>query len=307
MANEDSVLREVDQELAEERQWALFRKYGPAVIGAATMVVVGVGGWQVYSGRKADAIETRALEYRDAVALLSEDRTAGRAALGALSSETSEGYGVLARFQRAASLEADGDRRAAIEAYREIYLNSGAPDQLKDFARLRSAYASLVDGRDAALGELGGLENGDSVFASYASEIAGIAALDAGDFETALSIFRRLTVDVTLSDVIRFRAEEYAALAEVGKTGVDVSLAPPPDVVNVDQLTEIFAPPAASGDPVSDGASDVVNPPIDGPADAVDVVGEASQAITPDTEEPIDAPRIDDGPADGDASDVESE
>ena len=46
MANEDSVLKEVDQELAEDRQWAMFRKYGPAAIGAGLALILGVGAWQ---------------------------------------------------------------------------------------------------------------------------------------------------------------------------------------------------------------------------------------------------------------------
>ena len=111
VANEDTALREVDQELAEERQWAMFRQYGPAIIAGALIIVLGVAGWQFWNAREDSAAKDKALEFRNAVELLASDPVQGRDALRAISEESAGGYGVLAAFHRAASFSSR--RRAA--------------------------------------------------------------------------------------------------------------------------------------------------------------------------------------------------
>ncbi|MEZ5914207.1 MAG: hypothetical protein R3C42_01090, partial [Parvularculaceae bacterium] len=51
MTNDDTMLREVDQALAEDETAETIQKNLPAVIGAALIVVAGVGGWQFWNHR----------------------------------------------------------------------------------------------------------------------------------------------------------------------------------------------------------------------------------------------------------------
>ena len=223
MANEDSVLKEVDQELAEERQWLMFRKYGPAFIGASAALVIGVGAWQAYDAARANASNRQAEQFAAASERLVENKTEGREALEAIANEGGSGYSILAQFRRAASFAADGDRAAAIEAFKTIYENNAAPQPMRNLARVRAAYLSLQDGRDAALGHLGALADGDSAFRPYADEIAGLAALKAEDYETALALFTALDANPETPASLAQRAEEYRALAVSGKAGVNLS------------------------------------------------------------------------------------
>jgi hypothetical protein len=223
VANEDSALKEVDQELAEERQWAMFQKYGPSVISGAVAIVLAVGGWQFWNARQDAAASQKALEFSNAVDLLTEDETEGRAALQAISEEGSGGYGILAALQRAASFSRGGERLAAANAYREIYNNPATPKNIKEIARLRAAYLSLSDGRDVVMADLGDLAEGDSAYVYSAREISGLAALESKDYETALAIFRQLSVDIGSPPSIRTRAEDFAALAASGKSGVNIT------------------------------------------------------------------------------------
>ncbi|WDI31487.1 tetratricopeptide repeat protein [Hyphococcus flavus] len=221
MANDESVLREVDQELAEERQWAMFRRHGPAVISIAAAVVIGVAGWQVWNYTKTSAAEKSALEYREAISLLEDDQTAGRAALEAVAAERS-GYGVLATMQRAGSYAAGGERLKAIETYRQV-ANGSAPKQIRDLARVRAAHLSLADGRDAVLAELDGLQDSTGRYSYFAREVAGLAAFQVEDYETAFSTFQMLSLDMEAPVEIRDRAEEFGALAQSAKAGVNVT------------------------------------------------------------------------------------
>ncbi len=223
VANEDSALKEVDQELAEERQWVMFQKYGPMVLGGAAAIILAVGGWQFWNVRQDAAAGQTALEFRNAVDLLAENADDGRTALLAIEEEGAGGYGVLAALHRAASFARGGERLAAVNAYREIYNNSSTPQNIRGLARLRAGYLSISDGRDAVMIDIGDLLGGDSAYVFLAREISGLAALQAGDYETALSLFQQLSADIGAPSSLSERAEDLAALAQSAKDGVNIT------------------------------------------------------------------------------------
>lgn len=223
MANEDSVLREVDQELAEDRQWSMFRNYGPAIIGGAAALILGVGAYQAYNAAQTNAANQQATAFNEAVELLAENPGQGREALGVIADEGGSGYAVLAGFRRAASLVADGEREAAIAAFKSIYDSNAAPKSMRDLARLRAAYLAIDDGREAALNHLGDLPQSDGPYRPYADEVVGVTALLAEDYETALGVFRQLAGNPETPESLSARAEEFAALAVSGKAGVNLT------------------------------------------------------------------------------------
>jgi hypothetical protein len=260
VANEDSALREVDQELAEDQQMAMFRKYGPATIAAGVSLVLAVGGWQFWNAHTVSVAKEKALEFNNAIDLMAEDADQGRTALGAIAEDGASGYAILAELQRAASYARDGDRAAAIGVYRQIYENNSTPRRIRDLARLRASYAALNDGRDAVMAHLGDLPNEDGAFASHAAEVSGLAALEARDYETALSIFRLLSVDLGAPEAVRARAEDFAALADAGKAGVNIT-----GETRVDDLLKVIGaapddaaevPAPVEDDPASDAGDD---------------------------------------------------
>ncbi len=266
MANEDSALREVDQELAEDRQTAMFRKYGPAALAAGVSLVLAVGGWQFWNAHTISVAKEKALEFSNAIDLMTEDADQGRTALGPIAEDGASGYAILAELQRASSYARDGDRAAAIGVYRQIYENNSAPKRIRDLARLRASYAALNDGRDAVMVHLGDLPNEGGAFSYHAAEVSGLAALEARDYETALSIFRRLSIDLGAPEAVRTRAEDFAALADAGKAGVNIT-----GESRVDEILKaIGAAPA-----VADAASPVVDdaPETDADAGAQDDAG----------------------------------
>lgn len=285
MANEDSVLKEVDQELAEERQWAMFRKYGPAAITGAAALVIGVAGWQFWNARQQSLAEDQAIQFESAVDTMVEDEVAGREAMDVIAQDGAGGYSVLARFHRASSFARAGERDAALAAFRRVYEDGAAPERLRDLARLRAAYLALSEGRDAVLEHLGDLANAESAFSHHANEVAGLAALEAGDYETALSTFRQLTLDVGTPEPVRERAEEFAALAAAAKSGVNITGAARLEDV-LEAVGESAAGETAPEDaPVTSEGGDA-GAPAEEDADAEP---EASAASSPDGEDAVQA------------------
>ncbi|MEZ5891659.1 MAG: tetratricopeptide repeat protein [Parvularculaceae bacterium] len=222
MANEDSaLLREVDQELAEERQWRMFRQYGPAVLAGAAAIVIGVAAWQAWSHIKTQKSEKEAIAYAEAMKSVETDPTAGRTALSEVAAENT-GYAVLARLQLAASYAKGGERLKALEIYREI-IKGDAPKRVRQLAQLRAAHLALPDGRDVVLADLGDLVTEQGRYGFYAREVEALASLYAKDYEASLSTFRELSIATDAPEGVRRRAEEFAALASAGKAGVNIT------------------------------------------------------------------------------------
>jgi hypothetical protein len=215
--NDDAVLREVDQALAEERQFEGLRRQLPVFIGAAALVVAGVAGWQTWRSNLEKKASQNAVAYREASKAPLSDES--RATFKTLAEDGAQGYVALARLRIAANHVAAGEREEALAAYRSVYADQAATKRLKDVARIRAAYLSIEDGRDAALKDLGDLATDGSALGAYAKELSGVAAIKAGDFQTAEQIFRDLAASTAAPEQVRDRAGEFAALAGAGKSG----------------------------------------------------------------------------------------
>lgn len=222
MTNDETAFREVDQAVAEQEQLEFFRKYGGAVIGAAAALVIGVGGYQVWQTKKSAADEKAALEFRTASEAIEKTPEEGALALEAFAAEAPKGYALMADLKRAAALAGAGKRDEALGAYRKIYADNGASKHIRALARLRAASLSASDGRDAVLSDLGDLVSETSAFGFYARELQGVSALDAKDYESAASIFKKMADDEAAPAPVRDRAREFAALAAAGKAGVNL-------------------------------------------------------------------------------------
>ena len=235
MANDETVFREVDQELSDERQLNFIRQNGPFMLGASVLIVLFVAGLQIYNGQKSSAANTASIEFNTAATTFEDDRAAGINAYESITNTQTGGYQVLADLRLAGAFAADGDRAKALEHYRKVYNTGSIPKSLKNFARVRAAYLSLDEGRDAVLADLGELVEADTALGIYAREAAGIAALNDGDFETAKSTFEQLSINFSAPIAIRQRAEELAALSSAAKAGVDISTD-----IGIDDLSKVL-------------------------------------------------------------------
>lgn len=256
MANDESVLREVDQEIAEDRQWAFFRKHGPAIGAGALAIIVSVAGVQIWSDQKEKTALRNAVAFHEASTLLENNPTEGREALQSFTDDASPGYRVLALMRQASSLATAGERDEALALYRQVYGDGGATSRVKELARIRAGYLALADGRDAVLADIGALADGASVFSPYAREISGVAAINEGDFETAASLFGQIKDDPQSPAPLRQRATEYAALAATAKAGVSISRD-----IRLEDLTNNLGASTPDVALPDDGSEDAQEPP----------------------------------------------
>ncbi len=219
MTNDETILREVDQALAEDKTSQTLTKNLPAVIGAALIVIVGVGGWQYWNSYRAAASAKASAAFDEALKRAGTDE--GTKAFEAIA-DGGGAYAALASMRLAAEHASKGERETALGLYREVYTSSAGSKRVKDMARIRAAYLSLADGREAALKDIGDLETDKTALGFYAREVIALAALKAGDYQSAEQMFRKAATAPDAPESIKLRANEFAALAGAGKAGVEL-------------------------------------------------------------------------------------
>ena len=209
--NDDVLLREVDEDLAQDRQLAAFKKYGPYVAVLAVLALALVAFLQVRKARAAAAREEAATAYAFA---LGEEADAD-ALFGYAGTVPSDGYRALALMRGAGTAARAGERVQAITAYERVYADESLPAALRDLARVRAGYLALEDGGGAADGIVAGVMT--EAFAPYAREIEGLSALSRGDYASAAAT---LEAAGDAEGPVAARADSLLALARAGQAGV---------------------------------------------------------------------------------------
>lgn len=180
MSDSDSFISEVSEEVRRDRMFALWRKYGPFVIGAIVLIVA-AAGMKAYL----DAQErTAAQEAGGALIAASEgDLDEQTAALSALAeSADHDGARLLAELRAAGVVAASGDAAAAAEAYDRVAASAAADPLLQDFAVYRATMLRGATMEPSAFADvLSPIANGSGPFRLLAMEARGIALVRAGD------------------------------------------------------------------------------------------------------------------------------
>lgn len=236
--DDNSFIREVDQELQEETQIKQLKKNLPFIVGAAVLVLAIVAGRQFYDARQNAIAEENAAKFATALEASVTDPTAGVSAFGDIAEEGSPGYAIISSFQAASLSEQQGKRAEAISYYENVINSDAAPKRLKDLARIRAGYLALEDGRDQAVALLGGLEAESSPLGYYAKEVAGLGAMQVQDYQSALIFFDNIQLATDAPASLQQRAKSFAALAQLGTQGVELSVQEGPSGQSLLQLLE---------------------------------------------------------------------
>jgi hypothetical protein len=208
------IFREVDEDLRHEQYKRIWARFGSYVIGLAVLIVVGVGGWQLWEYWQVRAAEETGDRFIAALQLAEEGKhQEAIAALEEVADDGSGRYPVLADFRVASEKAAAGDSQGAIEAFDALAASSNTPVAVRPIARLRAALmlvdtASLAD-LEARIADLAGT---GEPWRHSAREILGLAAWRAGDLETARTYYEQIAADQEKPADLQTRAEFMLAL-----------------------------------------------------------------------------------------------
>ena len=212
--SDDSFIREVDEELRQDRARDLWRRYGIWAIAGAVAIVAGTAGIRGYQYW----VESRANASGDAFLQAMTLANDGKSdeALKALAGLEKDGYGaypVLARM-RAATVRAEkGEFDAAVKGFDAVAADTAIADAIRDMARLRAAFL-LVDhgGREDVAARIEPLTSDANPLRHSAREALALAGWKAGNASDALKLFEQVSVDESAPRNNRRRAEIMAEL-----------------------------------------------------------------------------------------------
>jgi hypothetical protein len=204
--SEESLFREVDEEVRQEQYKKLWKQYGnyfTALAVAVVVVVAGIKGWQYWQVSQA---EKGARVFSDGVKMLEEGKTAD--ATAAFAAIEHGGFARLADLRKAAALANEGKADEAVAAYDALANDQGAEQPLRDLARIRAGYV-LVDKLAPAelISRLGSFDNEQSPWRGPAREIFALSAYRTGDYTMADRYLNAIIADQGIALELRQRAQ----------------------------------------------------------------------------------------------------
>ncbi len=208
---QDSLFREIEEDLRQEHWAKLWKRYGNYFVGAVIALVLSVAGYQ---GWRAYDIATRQSDgerFAEALTLAGDKQTQAAAEVFAgLAADATAGYALLARFQEAALLAKRGEPAAA---YADLAQDPGVDAVYRDLAVILGAFHELNGpGAGDLSARLAPLTADGNPWRHSAKELTAVLAARAGDRTKARALFTALAADVTAPQGIRARAGEMLAI-----------------------------------------------------------------------------------------------
>ena len=225
--NNDSFLKEVEDELSREKYQQLWDRYGTYAIAAVVALVGGVAGFQYYRSSSLAAAEAAGASYLEAQAESEAEgasigaRVAAANAFKELAKDGPVGYASLAQLQLAGARLESGKTDEALEIFEALSERPGADPLLRDFAALQAASLRVGDADFTEMqNRLTPLTEDGNAWRFSARQLMGIAAAKVGKNDVARSYFERLLGDPDTPQSVRQRANLFmtqVALADQDK------------------------------------------------------------------------------------------
>jgi hypothetical protein len=208
MADDDTFIREVNEEIRKEQAKAIWDRYGPILIGLALLVVLATSAYVGYRYWDESRANTSGDAYSQALRLANEGKEDD--ALAALADIEKSGYGaypVLARM-RSATVKADkGDVATAVSELDAVAADGSIPQSLRDMARLRAALLLVDTGSYADVSSrVEALAVDGNALRHSAREALGLSAWREGKAADALKLFEQIVADQAAPQNVRQRA-----------------------------------------------------------------------------------------------------
>lgn len=207
---QDSFLREIDEELRQEHYAKLWKRYGAYVIGVALVIVGAVAGYQGWRAYDADKRNELGERFAKAQILAAENKgQEADAAFSKLAADASSGYSMLARFQKA-TLQAFKSSDAT--GFNQLADDVGIDAVYRDLARIVGAMHEAGGADPRKLMErLAPLTADNNPWRYSARELTAVLAVSAGDMIKARELLKSLADDATTPRAMRQRVSELLA------------------------------------------------------------------------------------------------
>ncbi len=271
MANTDSFIEEVSEEVRRDRLFSLFRRWG----WLAVLIVVAIVGGAAYFEYQSAQSRAQSEAFGDALlaALDGDDPEARIAALQAVETPSAEAQIILALLAAGEAANAE-DPADAAAMLREAAAAPGIARRYSDLALLK---AEMLDPapEDEARQTLESLAAPGAPYAGLAEEQLALLDIRVGDVDAGIDRLRAIERSATATAGLQQRAAQLIVALESGATLVDT--APEPVIDEEEAQTT----PEASPDEAA--------PESGGDEDSAAADAEADEEVAPEAEAEVDA------------------
>lgn len=192
--SDDSFIREVNEELRQEKARALWGRYGPILILAAVLLVLATGAYQIFSywqTSKAGKIGDTYLSSLDLAQAQNFDEALKK--LDEVQHSDFGGYPTLAELRKASLAMEQGDAAKAVAGFDAVAANKNAPEMLQKVAKVRAAYILVDSGTfEDVEKRVKDMANDVDPMRMSAREALGLSAYKAGKIDDAVYYFQKI-------------------------------------------------------------------------------------------------------------------
>jgi len=207
------IFNEVDEEVRRERLQKLWERYSIYIIGAAVLIVAGIGAWRGYEYWEAKKAAAAGAAFESALTLSEAGKhTEADAAFAKIATDAPAGYRTLARFRAAAEL-AQVKPADAIKAYDDLAADGSLGATLQDLAAVRAGMLMLDKAPFSDMrGRLDPAAEPGRTFRHTARELLALSAWRNHDFTAARRYIDMIATDGDTPPGTRARVDVLSAL-----------------------------------------------------------------------------------------------
>ena len=208
--NNTGLLREIDEELRQERYSQLWTRYGKYVIIGAIILVIGVAGYKGWEAHTFNnKIQFSEEFYRGISEYQAENVVAAEKSFMHLIDGSNVGHSMLAKFRLAASLVKQGKTAQASENYLTLAANTSIDKQYRELAKILSVLLDIDTGDPEEIRQrLLPMLSDNNPWRFSALQLSGLIETRSGDQMAAKKIFDRLISDPETPQAIKSRTQE---------------------------------------------------------------------------------------------------
>lgn len=216
-AQEDVLLREVDDAVRQDQYAEAAQRYGKPLLAAAILLLAAFGGYLLWDNRRDAAREA---DSEQLVAALDNvergDLASGTAALDPVIADANPAAQAAARLLKAGVAMEQAKPAEAAALYDQVAADGDAPEALRNVATIRAVTARYDTMKPAdVVAKLKPLAVPGNPFFGSAGEIVAMAYLDQGNQAEAGALFAAIARDEDTSDTLRARSRQMAGLLGV--------------------------------------------------------------------------------------------
>ena len=216
-AEQDMLLREVDDAVRQDDAAQFAQKYGKALVGGLVIALVAFGGFLFWQGQNETGMEENSEALIGALdELEAGNLSTAQSELEALA-QSDAGTAAAAKMLQAGIAAQDAKPAQAAEMFAAVAADPATPKPLADLALIRSVAANY-DAMDKGevVTRLKPLAVPGNPYFGSAGELVAMAYLEQGNEDMAGTLFAQIAQDENVPQSLRARARQMA-----GVLGVD--------------------------------------------------------------------------------------